>query len=325
MMGLYKKIILGGDFLRTTILGLKKPLFVSWQITSRCNLHCGYCFVPGEQRNEIGHDRCVNIIDDLRCLGTRVIRFTGGEPLLREDLPELISYCHKAGILTGVASNGVLFPDQADRLKGLSAVSFSLDGPEDVNDALRGEGTFRFVVKAIEAAQNRRIHTALSVTLTKNNIHCIHSILELAKFYCVKVFFQPVINGASKGCGEGQFSPDPKDFKDAIHKLIVEKDRNGHIGNSRTALKHMSFWPERKQIHCVAGRIICRIESDGQLYPCPRVKLESNELNVKNKSIKWAFERLPQASCEECWCGLFVELNLMSRFSSDAVVNAFLQ
>lgn len=321
-MNIYQKVLLGFEYYRTSLGGRKKPLFVSWQITERCNLCCQYCMSSGNAQEELGSKEVLETVDCLRGMGTRLIRFTGGEPLLRNDLITLIRHCDNAGISVGLASNGLLFPHMVGELRLLSAVSFSLDGPENIHNLIRGPGSHKSVMLAIEAAKKNNIYTTISVTLSKLNIGCIKYILKLAADFQIKVFFQPATTMMLCGDGINPIAPDVLDFRRTMDVLFNEKRNNKYIGNTSLSLQHLSRWPQKTPIKCVAGKIILRINADGQILACPRFRNKSDVCNLKYNNIKDCFDSLSSPNCNECWCSLFVELNLLSSFKPRVLLEA---
>ena len=99
----------------------KKPVVV-WNMTRRCNLKCIHCYAQAkdiEFENELSTDRRKDLIDDLANFGSPVILFSGGEPTLRKDLPELAAYAHKKGMRAVISTNGTLIDEElASKVKG---------------------------------------------------------------------------------------------------------------------------------------------------------------------------------------------------------------
>ncbi|MCJ7831772.1 MAG: radical SAM protein, partial [Dehalococcoidia bacterium] len=88
----------------------KKPV-IAWNVTRRCNLHCAHCYTDSFDRDyegELTTDEAKRVIDDLAAFGAPVILFTGGEPLLRPDLPELVAHTQGRGIRIVISTNGTL-------------------------------------------------------------------------------------------------------------------------------------------------------------------------------------------------------------------------
>ena len=122
----------------------KKPVVV-WNMTRRCNLKCVHCYaqaVDPEGRDDISTEQAKAMIDDLAAYGAPVMLFSGGEPLVRQDLTELASHATQKGMRAVISTNGTLITkEKAKELKAvqLSYVGISLDGGEEVHDRFRGE------------------------------------------------------------------------------------------------------------------------------------------------------------------------------------------
>jgi MoaA/NifB/PqqE/SkfB family radical SAM enzyme len=111
----------------------RTPRLVGWGITNRCNLSCPHCYSSASRarQDELTTEECLNLLDSLARMGTKRIGWTGGEPLLRVDLEDLIDRCARLGIESGITTNGVpLTPRRAESLRaaGLGIVQISLDG-----------------------------------------------------------------------------------------------------------------------------------------------------------------------------------------------------
>ena len=153
----------------------KKPVVV-WNLVRRCNLHCAHCYSDSfdkEYEGELNTQEALTVIDDLAAFGVPVILFSGGEPLLRHDLFELIRHAQDKGIRGVISTNGTLItPALAREMKalGLSYVGVSIDGPEPVHDKFRGKvGAFQESLRGIQACLQEGIRVGIRVTLTKFN------------------------------------------------------------------------------------------------------------------------------------------------------------
>lgn len=163
----------------------KRPVVV-WNITRRCNLKCVHCYAHAKNipfDNELSTTEGKNLIDDLAEFGVPVILFSGGEPLVRKDLPELADYAVKKGMRAVISTNGTLItPQTARTLKdiGLSYVGISLDGMEEINDRFRGvKGAFRSALEGIENCKKAGIKVGLRFTINKSNAGQISEIFNL--------------------------------------------------------------------------------------------------------------------------------------------------
>jgi 12,18-didecarboxysiroheme deacetylase len=165
----------------------KKPVVV-WNVTRRCNLKCVHCYSQSEDRNyrgELSFDEGKVLIDDLAEFGSPVVLFSGGEPLIRPDILDLIRYAAGKGLRAVVSTNGTLITAKlASQLKeiGLSYVGISLDGLEEVHDAFRGfQGTFARVMNAIKHCQDVGLKVGLRFTINRRNFQDITGIFDLVE------------------------------------------------------------------------------------------------------------------------------------------------
>ena len=163
----------------------KRPVIV-WNITRQCNLKCVHCYAHAKNissDSELSTQQGKNLLDDLADFGVPVILFSGGEPLIRKDLPELAAYAVEKGMRAVISTNGTLItPEKAQILKkiGLSYVGISLDGMEEINDRFRGvKGAFRSALKGIENCKKAGIKVGLRFTINKSNVAEIPKIFKL--------------------------------------------------------------------------------------------------------------------------------------------------
>ncbi len=163
----------------------KRPVVV-WNITRRCNLKCVHCYAHADDipfDNELSTEDGKNLIDDLSRFGVPVLLFSGGEPLVRKDLPELAAYAVVKGMRAVISTNGTLISQKIARtLKniGLSYVGISIDGMEEINDRFRGvQGAFRKALEGINNCKAAGIKVGLRFTINKFNVHEIPKIFDL--------------------------------------------------------------------------------------------------------------------------------------------------
>ena len=163
----------------------KRPVVV-WNITRACNLKCVHCYAhatEGSTSDEMSTAEGLKMIDDLAAFGAPVLLFSGGEPLVRKDMPELAAYAVEKGMRAVISTNGTLIDrPAAQRLKqiGLSYVGISLDGLEPVNDHFRGvKGAFNKALRGIRNCQEAGIKVGLRFTINKRNAQEIPGIFDL--------------------------------------------------------------------------------------------------------------------------------------------------
>ena len=163
----------------------KRPVVV-WNITRACNLRCVHCYAHATDSvtsDELSTDEGFALIDDLAAFGVPVLLFSGGEPLVRKDLPQLAEYAVQKGMRAVISTNGTLIDRSiAKTLKqiGLSYVGISLDGMAPVNDRFRGvKGAFDKAMQGIVNCQEAGIKVGLRFTINKNNADEIPAIFDL--------------------------------------------------------------------------------------------------------------------------------------------------
>ena len=163
----------------------KKPVVV-WNMTKKCNLICTHCYsksdaAPGEK--ELDFEQGKTLIDDLTEFGCPVILFSGGEPTMRSDLPELAEYAVSKGIRAVISTNGTLINDSmASRLKkiGLSYVGISMDGIRETHDKFRGvPGAFNAAIEGMKSCKRAGLKVGLRYTITRENAKDVPEIFEL--------------------------------------------------------------------------------------------------------------------------------------------------
>ncbi len=163
----------------------KRPVVV-WNTTRRCNLKCVHCYAQAKDisfDNELSTLEGKKLIDDLAGFGVPVILFSGGEPLVRKDLPELAAYAVEKGMRAVISTNGTLIsPEKARILKdiGLSYVGISIDGMEQINDRFRGvKGAYQAALDGIRNCKAAGIKVGLRFTINKINVGEIPNIFDL--------------------------------------------------------------------------------------------------------------------------------------------------
>jgi MoaA/NifB/PqqE/SkfB family radical SAM enzyme len=163
----------------------RRPVVV-WNLTKQCNLYCEHCYAaatderaPGELSTAEGK----RLLDNLAGYGVPVVLFSGGEPLVREDLPELVGYAADRGIRPVLSTNGTLItPEKAAELRdaGLAYAGVSVDGLRERNDAFRGqEGAFDAAVRGIEACLDASLKTGLRYTITDRTAPDLEDVVDL--------------------------------------------------------------------------------------------------------------------------------------------------
>ena len=259
------------------------------------------------------------MLGQLRDLGTRKVSFSGGEPLLREDIGEIIDRCAALGISPEMNSRGTYIEKRLAGLKRLDLLKVSVDGPEEVHDALSNRaGAYRDCIKAIEAAKAAGIRVSIATTITRHNVGHLDFILGLAKRYGIRAAFQP-LKPLYRGVGGEQMKelyPPPEEYRRQVTRLAELKADGcaGYMRNSLIGLRHIQGWPDYPRLDCSAGKLFCIIDTDGTLYPCDRVSYSGKLPNCFEIGVEKALNSAPPVKCGGCgFCGS-LELNFLYNF-----------
>jgi len=159
---------------------------VIFNVTSRCNLACRHCYASEfTSGSELTTDEAMGVLEEVAKLfgGAKVI-FSGGEPLLRSDLPELVSYASRLGLRASLATNGLLLSlDKALELKrlGLEEVSVSLESADKrLHEEVRGEGSYEAALNAVKTCKEAGLRVLIDPCITSLNLAEAPRLVELA-------------------------------------------------------------------------------------------------------------------------------------------------
>ena len=165
----------------------KRPVVV-WNVTKRCNLRCVHCYAsadPSPHPDELTTEEGMALLEDLARFGCPVVLFSGGEPLMRPDILDLIHKGVSLGLRAVVSTNGVLIDRPLAReLKklGLSYVGISMDGLQEVHDRFRGvKGAFDKAMEAVENCKAEGLKVGLRFTINRLNAREIPGIFDLVE------------------------------------------------------------------------------------------------------------------------------------------------
>ncbi len=319
-MNIIEKLQISQKVLQGLFLKKRMPLLVEWNITYKCNLHCEYCGVKNIQMEELETERIFQMIDELAALGAKFINFSGGEPLLRDDLGRIIDYCYLKKLIVSIKSNGVLVKKQINKIKKADEIQFSLDGPKEINDALRGPNSHDKVMEAISICKSKKMKITLSSVISRKNLNHLSYVLDMAKENRIGVYFQPMDQSLSTNCDKNLkelYCLDNNEYKRAISGLIQKKEEGfPFINNSIDGLKHLYHWPDNRKISCLARLLLCNIQPDGKIFICDMFPEYQNYLEEVTGSLQDSFKRLALPyRCRQCWSGGMVEFNLLGRLN----------
>ncbi|MFP3232316.1 MAG: TIGR04053 family radical SAM/SPASM domain-containing protein [Sulfolobaceae archaeon] len=187
----------------------KSPHLIFWEVTKACPLTCKHCranSISSPLPDELSTEEGKKLLEEIAEFGKVVIVFTGGDPLLRKDIFELLTYAKSLGLVTSIAPapSHLLSSETIEKLRGiLSYMSISLDGAQpQTHDWLRGLGSYKYAIKGIETALRYGINIQVNTLVWKRNYEELPEIVKLLKDLGVKVwevfFLIPVGRGTAE-------------------------------------------------------------------------------------------------------------------------------
>jgi radical SAM protein with 4Fe4S-binding SPASM domain len=258
-------------------VGWLKPItFVQWLVTARCNLRCPFCEASaGDARNdELTTTEGRELIDDLAQMGVKRLLFSGGEPLTRADVPELMAYAHGRNLSVGLVTNGFLVGDLWSRLQGLDLYLYftSLDGSRTEHDALRGEGAFERALEGLRRVASAETPTRIVNTVVQPaNIESLPRLREIVRGSgATRWHLTPLARvGRASTSDGGSLSTDQ--LRRLVDFVRAEEDWVD-LGESAGYLGCLAGGPPvGKPFFCGAGLTRCAIMPDGSVLGCHQV------------------------------------------------------
>ena len=281
MVAVTNKLNLVGSLLRSRVhMLLNKnpvhPLFVHFECTYRCNMKCAFCNVW--RKNIFKSEATTRELEQrlLECwdLGCSLVSFTGGEPLLRKDLGELLEFSsRKLGLFTGLVTNGILLDKNIDVLSkyvDALAVSFDVNHKQTFNRT-RGVDTFEKVKKNIEYAGRMGVEIELLSVITKETFEFIDDTIEFAKSLELPIHFSPVDNVPR----ESMEVTDAQGMKIdetgmVLRKLKEEKGKYKKIHFESDYFKFQALGGFGNTIRCSSASTTISLKPDASVaLPCP--------------------------------------------------------
>ena len=211
----------------------RRPVTV-WNITRTCNLRCIHCYTDSDAkkyRGELTTEEGKALIRDLADFEVPALLFSGGEPLARPDLFELVAHARSLGIRPTLSTNGTLITDETARQikhAGFTYVGISLDGIGEINDRFRGvSGAFDRAVRGFKACVAVGQRVGLRLTLTRHNVANLHGIFDFIERERIDraCFYHLVYAGRG-----GQIAGDDLSREETRHALdvILERTEDFH-------------------------------------------------------------------------------------------------
>jgi MoaA/NifB/PqqE/SkfB family radical SAM enzyme len=289
------------------------PLVANYYLTYRCNARCHFCDIWAlEPKDEATIETIEQNLKDLRRLGVKYVDFTGGEPLLRKDAPEVFRLAKSLGFTTSMTTNTILYPKRAEEMRGLvDFLNFSLDGGDaETHDQSRGVQIFDTLVKSVELAHSLGERPVLNHTVTAQNYDRIHEVAELGKKLKARVWLNPAFTAYSNY--NDKKNPTPA----MVEAIETAAKQHKNLGYNRAALAFIEAGGnDTKNPRCKAVDAVIAISPhDELLLPCYHfaqkgLKIDGNLYAMYTQSEVVDEFRQSQGQlsvCEGCtvWCYL---------------------
>jgi mycofactocin radical SAM maturase len=254
--------------------GLDAPICLTWELTYACNLACIHCLSSSGRRDprELTTHECKKLIDEFERMQIFYVNIGGGEPTIRSDFWELVDYATEHHVGVKFSTNGSRITEEvATRLAGSDYVDvqISLDGATaEVNDAVRGQGSFTTAVSAMERlAAAGFAGFKLSVVVTRQNVDQLDDFKDIADRYRAQLRLtrlRPSGRGADVWDDLHPTADQQRQLYDWLvlrGEEVLTGDSFFHLAAYGDALPGLNL--------CGAGRVVCLVDPVGDVYACP--------------------------------------------------------
>jgi MoaA/NifB/PqqE/SkfB family radical SAM enzyme len=276
-------------FLDSAIQRKRVPYSTYFAVTDKCPYNCPHCSYASRTPGQLSTAQTKNVIEQIKSIGTVTIGFTGGEPLLRDDIVELVSSCGDE-IATVIFTTGYgLTESLCTRLKhagiGCLMIGIESDLPKE-HDKVRGaNGSFDQAIKAIEMSLSAGIYTAISTVATREKIASgqVQRLAQMAQTMHVHEFriLEPVATGAI--CGDMQWMLSPEESRTLYN---FHKTWNRH--NHNPAISGFSYLESDEMFGCGVGFHHLFIDAIGNVCPCDLTPLSFGNVLQKPLAEIWS-------------------------------------
>jgi MoaA/NifB/PqqE/SkfB family radical SAM enzyme len=337
-MKILDKIQVLNTVLAANLFARRAPLACHFAVTYRCPWHCRYCAFRLKSKEECTTGQALEIIQSLADLGNKRLHFTGGEPLLRDDIGDLVAGAKKRGLFTTMATSGHGLADRWEEISDIDIFFFSFDGPREIHDGQRSPGAFDVLMNAMDFLEKKKRKFWTTTVLTLQNIGHLDYILDMARSRGFMTNFQVLCphmhlpGTPSRNDLDGKLRMDRDQVAGAL-ALLRKRKKSGAksvIGSSDAFIDMVRQWKHGPAIfseqkssscRCWAGRLYCFIDPSLDVYPCGDVIGTVAGTSAVKLGFEKAFQSLPAAPCRSCIVACYSELNLMFSLNMKSILN----
>lgn len=295
------------------------PLRVDLAMTFRCQNNCVHCYAGGPHETaELTTDQWKQVINRLEQIGVFILTFTGGEPTLREDLPELLLYAQNKGMVTGLVTNGRKLKDKAYvgllEKSGLDFVQVTLESHEaKLHDSMTGaDGSWKETVAGIRNALSSQIYVTTNTTLSTRNAPTFLDTVDFLKSLGVAAFGcnSLIYSGRATDIGK-EFALPIETLNELLPKVRDKADKLGLKLLWYTPTQYCQLDPVKLGLgvkSCSAAGISACVGPNGDVYPCQSYFeilgniLKDNWARIWNRPLATRIRKreYAQPKCRDC-------------------------
>ena len=274
------------------------PLYVDWEVTYACNSRCNYCncWRMAEPRKEINTEEALEVVRQLGRRRVWLLIFTGGEPLMRPDLPELIKEAKRQGMNVSINTNGSQLKKHAEMLveSGVDALTVTAESHKaEVHDRIRNfRGSFAALSRGIEELKKVRKNTRPRITVrmdfTRENYRELKPYVDYWRNKVDGIIFQPIhqTTVTTKYISTqklGFTSEDEESFREYFDKFHRENKNFSNLYYREFPTFFFDIKALYRKYRCFAGYIFGQIDPYGNVYSC--TEYMENFGNLKERSF----------------------------------------
>lgn len=280
-----------------------QPLWLLAEITYRCPLHCAFCYNPTDYakytQNELTTEQWIKVLRDARKLGALQLGISGGEPLLRDDIEEIVREAHKLGYYSNLITSGVgLTEKRIDEFKagGLDHIQLSMhDITEEINNFITNTKTFELKKRVAAMIKDRGYPMVLNVVIHRYNIGHIKEILEMAE--ALGADYVELANTQYYGwslVNRSQLMPTKEQID---HAEAVTNEFRQRVGNKMKVYFVVPDYFSDRPKKCMNGwgEVFMIVTAEGTVLPChsARVLPGLTFPDVREHGLEWAWYESP--------------------------------
>jgi radical SAM protein with 4Fe4S-binding SPASM domain len=269
---------------------LKPYTFVQWLVTNRCNMKCPFCESSSGQpeANELDTSEAKSLIDDLAQMGVKRLLFSGGEPLTRPDIVELMGYADSRSLKIGLVTNGYRVQELWNEINGFDYFLYftSLDGPESFHNRIRGnEQAFSKSLKALDLFKTLAPVRMVNTAVYGESLNVLPELLPIVKQSGANAWHLCPITNVGRAEDDSRFYLNAEQQAHLIE--FIQQNRrelNIDLGESHYYLKLLADTPFGKPPFCGAGLTRCAIMANGDVIACQQIYDRNyTEGNIRQK------------------------------------------